>query len=148
MCVKSRTGYVLTLNDCPLVWVSKLQTEIALSTMEAEYIALAQAMREVIPTRRMVTYVGEILGLIANAKPIAKSTVFEDNNGALRLATVPKMTPRSKHIAIKYHFFREHVFNGTVDIEKIDTSNQKADIFTKGLGPEIFERVRELLMGW
>ena len=58
------------------------------------------------------------------------------------------MTPRSKHIAIKYHFFREHVFNGTVDIEKIDTSNQKADIFTKGLGPEIFERVRELLMGW
>ena len=148
MCVKSRTGYVLTLNDCPLVWVSKLQTEIALSTMEAEYIALAQAMREVIPTRRMVTYVGEILGLIVDAKPIAKSTVFEDNNGALRLATVPKMTPRSKHIAIKYHFFREHVFNGTVDIEKIDTSNQKADIFTKGLGPEIFERVRELLMGW
>ena len=87
ICVKSRTGYVLTLNDCPLVWVSKLQTEIALSTMEAEYIALAQAMQEVIPTRRMVTYVGEILGLIADAKPIAKSTVFEDNNGALQLAT-------------------------------------------------------------
>ena len=64
------------------------------------------------------------------------------------LLAVPKMNPRSKHIAIKYHFFREHVFNGTVDIEKIDTSNQKADIFTKGLRLEIFEHVRELLMGW
>ena len=90
MCVKTRTGYVLTLNDCPLVWVSKLQTEIALSTMEAEYIALAQAMREVIPTRRMVSHVGEILGLVTNEKPM----IFEDNNGALRLATVRKMTPR------------------------------------------------------
>ena len=88
-----------------------------------------------------------LLGLVTNAKPITKSMIFEDNNGALQLATVPKMTPRSKHIAIKCHFFRKHVFNGTVDIEKIDTSNQKADIFTKGLGPEIFEHIRELLMG-
>ena len=63
----------------------------------------------------MVSYGGEILGLVTDVKPITKSTIFEDNNGALQLATVPKMTLRSKHIAIKYHFFfREHVFNGTV----------------------------------
>ena len=45
VCVKSRTGYVITLGNCPLMWTSKLQTEIALSTLEAEYIALSQAMR-------------------------------------------------------------------------------------------------------
>lgn len=56
---------------------------------------------------------------------------------------------QNSHIAIKYHFFWEHVFNGTVDIKWIDTStNQKADIFTKGLSPEIFKCVQELLMGW
>ena len=49
VCVKSRTGYVLTLGKTPLLWVSKLQTEVALSTTEAEYIALSQAMRELIP---------------------------------------------------------------------------------------------------
>jgi hypothetical protein len=45
MCVKSRTGYCLTLANCPLIWVSKLQTEIALSTTEAEYIALSQSFK-------------------------------------------------------------------------------------------------------
>jgi hypothetical protein len=52
VCVKSRTGYVMTLGGCPIHWNTKLQTEIALSTTEAEYIALSQAMRELIPLRR------------------------------------------------------------------------------------------------
>ena len=51
VCVKSRSGFVMTLGGCPIQWSSKLQTEIALSTTEAEYIALSQAMRELIPLR-------------------------------------------------------------------------------------------------
>ena len=47
--VMSRTGYIIQHTGCPVIWYSKLQTEIALSTMEAEYIALSQAMQEVIP---------------------------------------------------------------------------------------------------
>ena len=50
VCVRSRTGYVLTFGGCPLLWVSKLQTEVALSTTEAEYIALLQAIRDLLPT--------------------------------------------------------------------------------------------------
>ena len=61
------------------------------------------------------------------------SSVFEDNNGAHILATVPRMTPCSKHIAVPYHFFQEHVATGTVQIFKVKSALNKAVIFTKGL---------------
>ena len=145
--VKSRTGYVITFAACPIVWVSKLQTEIALSTMEAEYIALSQSMRDLLPLRTLTV---ELLGTLHTEfeGTLTHSTVFEDNNGTIVLATAPQMTPRSKHIGIKYHFFREAVRTKEVHIERIDSENQKADIFTKGLTQEKFEKMRKLLMGW
>ena len=76
------------------------------------------------------------------------SSVFEDNNGALILATVPRMTPRSKHIAVPYHFFREHVAKGTIQIFKVASDRNKADLFTKGLERVKFQSLRALLMGW
>ena len=77
------------------------------------------------------------------------STVFEDNNGVLGLATAPKMSPRTKHIGVKYHWFKSHVGEEKgVGIEKIDMQNQVADIFTKGLDPQTYQHVWKLLMGW
>ena len=78
------------------------------------------------------------------------STVWEDNNAAIILANAeyPNMTPRSKHIGIKYHWFRSHLKQGTIEIRRIDTSAQKADIFTKGLTRKDFEFKRAMLMGW
>jgi hypothetical protein len=99
---------------CPVAWVSKLQTEIALSTLEAEYIALSQAMRDILPTRVVVKEIANFLQYNNTIHFRAHSDVFEDNNGALTLANVPRLTPRSKHIAVKYHFFRQHVKNGDV----------------------------------
>ena len=145
---KSRTGFVITFASCPLLWVSKLQTEVALSTTEAEFIALSQAMRELIPICNLAT---ELFGAIRFQKGLefrTHSTVFEDNNGALTLATIPKMTPRSKHIAVKYWFFRDHVKRGTSKIVKVDTKEQKADILTKALGEDAFKSIRKLLCGW
>ena len=108
LCVKSRTGYVLLVGNCPVQWVSKLQSEISVSTMEAEYISLSTAMRDLIPLRTLVDKVKDLIG--ASTLPCRTySKVFEDNNGALILASTPRMTPRSKHIAVKYHFFKEHV---------------------------------------
>jgi hypothetical protein len=86
-----------------------MQTEIAVSTMEAEYIALSQAMRDLIPLRELIKEVAHSLGKDRNFTTRTYSKVLEDNNGALTLANVPRMTPRSKHIAVKYHFFRSHV---------------------------------------
>ena len=88
------------------------------------------------------------LGLPADYAATMKSTVFEDNNGALGRATSPKMTPRTRHIAVKYHFFKEHVKPGEIEIVKVDTKAQKANIFTKGLTTNSFESIRLILMGW
>jgi hypothetical protein len=148
--VKSRTGYVICLAGCPVIWSSKLQESIALSTMMAEYYALSTAMREVIPMNNLVKVMGEALHLDANTMTSFKTTIWEDNNGALTLANLDpgQHTPRSKHYDIKVHWFRSHLKPNEVVVEKIDTSLQKADIFTKPLPVEIFVRLRKLLMGW
>ncbi|MGH3053412.1 MAG: reverse transcriptase domain-containing protein [Gaiellaceae bacterium] len=149
VCVKSRTGYCLTLGNCPLIWVSKLQSEVALSTTEAEYIALSQAMRDLIPLRALLQEVGTNLGMDFAKPAIMHSTVFEDNNGALSMAVAPRITPRNKHIAVKYHHFRDHVGKEKgIEIVRIDTDKQKADCFTKGMNGQKFETIRRLLMGW
>jgi Reverse transcriptase (RNA-dependent DNA polymerase) len=147
-CAKSRSGYVIEVGGCPLTWGSKLQTEIALSTCEAEFVALATALREVIYLRRIVKEMGQQFDMNEELQVRTHSTVFEDNNGALALAKVPKLTSRSRHYAVKYHFFRSHVADGSIQLKKIDTKDQLADIFTKGLSAEVFKRLRLRLCGW
>ena len=149
ICVRSRTGFVITLANCPLLWVSKLQSVQCLSTTEAEYTALSQSMRSLIPLRELTKEVLEHLDQkFAEAKIL--STVFEDNNGCISTAKAQKMTPRTKHIAVSYHFFRSHLKEngGAINLVKISTDLQKADIFTKGLGPNQFRKTRMLLCGW
>jgi hypothetical protein len=147
--VKSRTGYIITLAKTPVLWVSKLQTEIALSTMEAEYIAVSQAMRDLLPLRGLMDVLAT--GLNIERTQLTKvSTVWEDNNGALALANkeAPMMTPRSKHIAIKYHWFRDKIKPGEIEVKRIATDEQAADVFTKGLTRLDFEAKRKLVTGW
>ena len=143
----SRTGYVIFYKGCILTWKSKMQTEIALSTTEAEYIALSQSMREIIPILEMIHELRNVYDL-SKDKPLINCTLFEDNNGALQLAKEPKYRPRTKHIALKYHHFRQYVKQGLVDIQPIDTKVQVADIFTKPLEPKQFEFLRNKLCGW
>ena len=103
VCVKSRTGYVLTLAGCPLIFGSKLQTKIALSTVESEFIALSTAICELIPLRRILQEVGRALNLELSKLSIVQSTCFEDNTyGALGLALTPRMTPRTKRSQISF----------------------------------------------
>ena len=78
---------------------------------------------------------------------MTRSTIYEDNNGVIVVATIPRMTPASKHIDVRYHWFRQNVGNEFV-IRKIKAENQKADNFTKGLQGQIFARIRKLLCGW
>eukprot|EP00957_Ditylum_brightwellii_P208254 15356491-Ditylum_brightwellii.AAC.1 len=78
-------------------------------------------------------------------KFVSKSTVYEDNYGAIRVASCPKMTFTIKSIAVKYHWFRKHVESGEVEIVKVDSSKQLADIFTKGLEGDKLVSIRKLL---
>jgi hypothetical protein len=148
--VKSRTGYVICVAGCPLVWASKLQNEVTLSTMMAEYYALATAMKEVIPLRRLLQVMAGGAGLPEDMITTFKTTVWEDNAGALILANLDpgQTTPRSKFYDLKVHWFRSHLKPNSITVEKIDTKEQKADIFTKNLNQEVFERLRLLLCGW
>jgi len=87
-CVKSRTGYVICISDCPVIWTSKLQTELSLSTMESEYNALSYCMRSVIPFKRTVHSISKGIGLPEDQLTTFKTTVWEDNAGALQLANM------------------------------------------------------------
>jgi hypothetical protein len=78
--VKSRTGYIITFANCPVLWSSKLQSEIALSTTEAEYISLSQAMRDLIPMRTILQETSTFFGCDVQ-QATTHSTVFEDNKG-------------------------------------------------------------------
>jgi hypothetical protein len=145
---KSRTGYVIKYAGCPIVWQSKLQTEVTLSTTEAEYVALSTALRDV--TSLMYLLQEARQHGIPNIHHLAKvhCRVFEDNSGALELARVPKMRPRTKHLNVKYHHFREHVRKGLISVHPISTLDQQADIYTKPLPQDLFQKFRFEIFGW
>jgi hypothetical protein len=127
-----------------------MQTEIALSTMEAEYVALNASCKDLIPIIRIVKGLAKVVGLPMNEVSKMHVSVHEDNAGALVLARMepPRMTPRSKHYCTKYHWFRYQLKPHAVELFKIATENQLGDIFTKGLRVGTFQNLRKMLMGW
>jgi hypothetical protein len=145
--VLSRTGMVLMYANCPIFWFSRLQTEIALSTAESEYIALSAALRAVIPCMTMMEEINEVFPLHID-KPNFVCKVHEDNQSCIKMATGTKFSPRTKHIALKYHHFRSHVKKGRIHIRYKPSAEQLADILTKPLSNEAFFTLRYMLCGW
>lgn len=141
-CALSRTGYIITYCGCPIHWASKLQSEIALSTTESEYIALSMASRELLPLCRLVTELHQH-GLFATPldKPFSitrtstleTSTVYEDNASCVVLAHSEGTKVRTKHISLKWHRFKDHIKAGDIKVVKVDSNLNWADIFTKPL---------------
>ena len=128
--------------------MSKLHTDTALSTLHSEYVALAHSVRALLPLKILIKKVICNLGIDSEKLNfLSSSTIYEDNNGAKVVATIPRMTPTSKHISVKYHWFRQHVGKEFL-ICKIDPENQKEYIFIKGLQGQIFVGIRKLLCGW
>ena len=109
MTSKSRLGWIVHFAGAPITWASKIQTITALSTTEAEYIALSTSLREVIPLMGMLKEAAEQGVQIDNLPPKIHCTVIEENSGALELARLPKVHPRTKHINQSFHHFREYV---------------------------------------
>ena len=147
--VKSRTGFIICVANCPIVWHSKLQTTIATSSVHAEYIGLSRAMRDVIPLRNTLTTVAKALGLPDDYPTTFQTRIWEDNDGCRTIANLEpgRFTPASKWYDINLHWFRSHL-NERVVVKRIDTSVQWADAMTKPLGVEVFRRIRKLFMGW
>jgi hypothetical protein len=80
---KSRTGFLITYADCPLIWDSQLQTDTALSITEAEYIALRTALRHTIPLMKLIKEIKTRTNIHMHEKPAVYCTVFKDNSGSI-----------------------------------------------------------------
>ena len=109
---KSRTGFLVLFANRPLLWVSKIQTEIALSTLHSEYVALSHDVIALVPFKNIIKEV--INNLVIDSEKLnflSSSTVCEENIRNIVVATSPTMTYTSDHIAIKFHWFRQHARN-------------------------------------
>ena len=103
--------------------MSKIHTDIALSTLHSEYVAFYHSVRALLTLKSLIKEVIDNLVIDSEKlKFVSRSTIYEDNNGVIVVATIPRMTPTSKHIAIKYHWFRQHVGKEFV-IRKIESEN-------------------------
>ena len=141
---------MIMMGGCPVTWASKLQVGIALSTMQAEYVALSMAMRELLPFKDLMIELTDKLGVEKEKFINIKTKVWEDNSGALTLANLEpgRTTSRSKHFAIKYHWFRGNLASNNIEVLKVESKDQIADILTKGLTKDLFSTLRKLLVGW
>ena len=145
---RSRHGYIIRYMGCPIVWKSQLQTEIALSSTESEYTGLSYALRETIPIMELLNEMHKRGFPVIKEKARVHCRVFEDNSGAIEMARVHKFRPRTKHINVKLHHFRDYVERGEITIHPIPSDDQLADYLTKPLEAKKFQRLQKMVMGW
>ena len=145
---RSRHGYLITYAGCVVQWKSQLQTEICLSSTESEYTGLSYALRSAIPLMQLLCKIHKGGIPVSPNDPAVRCRVFEENSGALEMAREYKYRPRTKHLNVKLHHFRDYVERGEIQILHIRTDNQPADILTKPVNEAILTRHRYTIMGW
>lgn len=133
---RSTTGFVFIFNGGPLCWRSVLQSTAALSTTEAEYMALTEACKEALWLKGLV----EELGFKQNSVQIEC-----DSQSALNLAKNQIFHARTKHIDVRYHRIREWVSSGGISLRKVHTKDNAADMLTKSVPTEKFKHCLNLI---
>jgi hypothetical protein len=137
----SHTGIAVFYYGCLVSWVSRKQKSVTLSSCEAEYVALTDAAKDAIHLRRTINFFDKDFDSNVPTK------IYEDNQGAIALAySDGKTQARTKHIDIRMHFIREYISQGIIEIDWVDTNNQKADFFTKPLSGPKHDRMRHMNM--
>ena len=126
----STTGDLFLMAKGPISWTSKKQPVIALSTSEAEYVAVSAAAQEAVWLRRFLADL--------KALPEDPTIIMKNNQGAIALAKNPIAHARTKHIDIKYHYIREAIQEGLITLCYCPTNEMITDLFTKGLPRERF----------
>lgn len=122
---KSYSGFVMFMAGGAIAWESRKQSVVALSTMEAEYIALCQGTKETVFNRCLLHEMG-FEDYIESPTPI-----FCDNQSASFMVKNPTVQKKSKHIDIRYHYIREKYEDKEIDVKYIPTNENAADILTK-----------------
>ncbi|MCO5604031.1 hypothetical protein L7F22_058188 [Adiantum nelumboides] len=134
---RSTSGYAFSIGNGMISWSSKKQPTVALSSTEAEYRGAALAACEESWLRVLMADFG-----FDNVDSV---TIYCDNIRSIMLAKNPVYHARTKHIEVHYHFIKEKVLAGEIDLVYVKTNDQVADIFTKALGKEKFCYFREAL---
>ncbi|MCO5551483.1 hypothetical protein L7F22_005452 [Adiantum nelumboides] len=135
-CRKSTSGYVFTFTGGAVSWISRLQKCVALSTIEAEYVAATQACKEALWLMRLV----DDLSIKAKVPGL-----HCDSQSAIMLAKNPAFHAKTKHIEVKYHFIRSVLEDKAIKLVKVHTDDNSADLLTKGLPAERFAYCRQLM---
>jgi hypothetical protein len=128
----SVTGFVLYLCEVPIVWRTKQQRSVTLSSSEAEYFALSEAVKEVRFVFQLLIEMGFKVEL-----PV---TVRVDNIGAIFMAENMQVSQRTKHIDTRLRFVNQYVDDGFIKIKFVGTDDNDADLFTKNLSKDVHER--------
>ena len=145
---KSRTGFIIYFSGCPVVSYSRLQTRIATSTLMAEYYAISTAMRTMIPLRTLILELVATLGLSATPQTFFHSRVYNDNNGAINLATEQRLSNRTRFFSVDVHFFWDAVNNLEIAVLRCDSTDNDGDGNTKGLARHPYVQWRVRVVGW
>jgi hypothetical protein len=134
----STYGFFVLLCGMVVAWKSRATPTVATSTAEAEYVAMGEALKEVLHIRSILESLGLPQGKV--------STIETDSNGAKGMAEYPQVTERSKHIDVRYHFIRHQIqIEKKIELRKVGTADMVADIFTKNIGPQVLERLLQAL---
>lgn len=134
---KSTSGYAFLLGSGAISWSSKKQPIVTLSTTEAEFVAAASCTCQAIWLRRLLAEL--------QCPPDGPTLVYCDNSSTIKLSKNPVFHGRSKHIDVRYHFLRDLVKDGTLDLKYCRSEDQLADIMTKALNLPAFTKLRKLL---
>ena len=126
---KSTMGYVFMLGGAAVTWASRKQQAISTSTTEAEYIGLCNAAKEAVWIRNFL----QEIGMNKHIGEMQARRILGDNQGALRLVANPEFHAKSKHIDVQYHYVRELLEDGTIEVGYVPTSEMAADCLTKPL---------------
>ena len=133
---RSQTGYVFMLSRNAISWKATLQSTIALSTAEAEYMAAAEAVKEAIWLRSLV----DNLGLKQDI-----TVVYCDSQSAIHLSKNQMYHERTKHIDVHYHFLREIISQDNIIVRKIGTSDNAAHMLTKPIPISKFQPCLDII---
>ena len=120
------------MNDCAVSWRSRGQKGVTLSSTEAEYVAVSEVATEILYIAKMLEFLDTDVQY-----PII---VNVDNIGAIYLATTAKTGSRTKHVDVRYHFVREYIEKGILKVVFVRSAENVADVMTKNLGRELFEK--------
>jgi len=134
---KSTIGYVIRMYGNVIYWKTKKQNSVTKSSTHAEYVALFESASEI------KVIVNLLIDFQANVTRWIK--IYEDNSGAVAIAKFGNFIKNSKHIEVHYHFVRECVEEGMIDIIKIESEYNIADILSKSLGRNNCETFRIML---